>query len=47
MNKILLGGITIFRRFYALRVSSVIASRLFLKLINFILQIKLATLQGK
>ena len=47
MNKILLGDIKIFRRFYALRVSSVTASRLFLKLINFILQIKLATLQEK
>jgi hypothetical protein len=31
MNKIFLGDIRIFRRFYALRVSSITASRLFLK----------------
>jgi len=47
MNKILLGDIKMFRRFYALRVCSVTDSRLFLKLINFISQIKPATLQGK
>jgi hypothetical protein len=41
------GDIKIFRRFYALRISSLIASLLFLKPINFILQTKLATLHSK
>jgi hypothetical protein len=47
MNKIFLGDIKLFRRFCALRVRSLIAARLFFRLINFNLQIKLATLQGK
>jgi hypothetical protein len=46
-NKIFLGDIKIFIRFYALRISSLLASRLFLKPINFMLQIKIASLRCK
>ena len=46
MKKILLGDIKTFKQIYARRVSLFIVSRLFLKPINFTLQIKLAKLHG-